>query len=431
MDGAMGITAKMLVGAACVCAAQGSLNGQSHGIICTHGEGQFTAVSKTGETVAVGAQKGNGFATRACQATLTWKKHEMPVARNAWQVDVDAMDVDLGLGAPAVAFQVKQTSGATSMSYAIYLLRGSPQPVRTITGGGLFRAADTDMDGRVEIWATDAGAADQFEGIPLANFDTLPTIAMRFEKQRLMDVSAEFEGEYDRQIALARAGLDAGALLAFKNSDGRFDRIPPWETDKIRSLQNTKTKVLEMVWGYLYSGREEKAWQVLGEMWPSADLSRIRALLVKAHAGGICSEVDGVSRPGFKPRKLSHVHVYDMTQMKRTVDADAAAFTRFPQAASSANDAEPPSDVTRPHVISLNTPSQPESGVSFPRQGVRVDMIVDVAGKVKEATLVNEKDDGPLRDLLLTASRNWKFIPAMDHGRAVASHIRMVVSPYQ
>jgi hypothetical protein len=37
----------------------------------------------------------------------------------------------------------------------------------------------------------------------------------------------------------------------------------------------TKIKVLEIVWAYLYSGREQQAWDALAEMWPSSDLDRI------------------------------------------------------------------------------------------------------------------------------------------------------------
>lgn len=50
----------------------------------------------------------------------------------------------------------------------------------------------TGLGGRVEIWTHDAGAADGFEGLDLDEFDFAPTVVLRFEGGRLMDVSSDF-----------------------------------------------------------------------------------------------------------------------------------------------------------------------------------------------------------------------------------------------
>jgi len=60
-----------------------------------------------------------------------------------------------------------------------------------------------------------------------------------------------------------------------------------------------------------------------------------------------------------------------------------------------------------------------------------VDLVVDSAGKVNSAKIVSKDNNGPIADSLIGASRNWEFIPAMKNGRAVASRILLMVSPFQ
>ena len=414
-----------------ICATPIICHAQNNGILCTGGEGRFTRISNDGVKVVVDAQKNNGLSTRNCEATLLWKKTETPVARDVWQADVDVMGVDFGLGGPVVAFQIKKSFLDSAMTYQVYSLRNSPQLLRTITGGGSFRAADTDLDGRVEIWATDANAVSGFEGIPLANFDFPPTIVMRFEGRRLIDVSAEFKHFYDQKIAELRTQLDSQQLSDFKSSNGKLDSIPPWEVDKLRRLLAVKTGVLEIVWAYLYGDREQEAWKALAEMWPAGDVGRIRELIGKVKAEGISSEVDGVSQASLSLRKLDRVHIFDLTEIKRSADAAAIARHNFPQIEQSEEDSRSEGGIVGPIAISMYAPPPQDPENAFTHAGVLVELVIDAAGKVSSAKLLNERDEGPLGESLLTASGHWKFIPAMRSGKAVASRIRLTVSPYQ
>lgn len=427
----MRIAAKVLIGVACAACAHCACIAQGNGIVCTQGEGRFSMQSNTGVTVVVDAQRGKGFATRACEAKLLWNKNEIAVVGDAWQADVDVMDVDLGLGAKAVAFQFKQTENASSMTYMVYSLRGAPELVRTLTGGDFFRAADTDLDGRIEIWAGDASATNAFEGIPAANIDFPPTIVMRFEKRRLIDVSAEFRPAYDQKIAQVKADLDSKQLTDFKNSDGRFGAIPPWETDRIRSLQKTRIKALEIVWAYLYSGREQEAWHALSEMWPAEDVSRIRSLISKARAEGLASQVDGVSQSESTARKGKQIRVYDLRTSEKTTYSPASAAAHVPQVERSTSELSPSKDITMPKAISLFSRPPADLHQADFSAGLLVDLVIDEAGKVSSARLVRKEDEGPVSASLLSAADRWKFIPAMEYGQAIASHIHLMVSPYQ
>ncbi len=58
-----------------------------------------------------------------------------------------------------------------------------------------------------------------------------------------------------------------------------------------------KTRILEVVWAYLYSGRQDAAWEALREMWPDGDLSRVATEITEAGARGLRSQLDGVAGP--------------------------------------------------------------------------------------------------------------------------------------
>ena len=381
--------------------------------------------------MTVAATKEHGLAEHSCEAELVSGNSSLTVVKGASQVDVDVMGADLGLGVPVVAFQVKKSAFDADMTYKIYSLQGHPQLLRTITGGDFYRAADTDMDGRVEIWTHDAGAASGFEGVPFGDFDFPPTVVLLFEDRRLMDVSREFQSEFDRQITQVRAQLASRQLAEFKRSDGKLERILPAEMSELRDLMMAKIGVLEIVWAYLYSGREQEAWRALAEMWPAADFDRIRTSIAGAQASGIRSEVDGVEPPDRTARKKRHVEVFNLAEQTKTVGSTPTTIGSFQNSEKTDANSSPLVDVAAPQSILLYVPrpQEVENGVS--RTGVEVDLVIDGAGKINSVKLVNKADNGPIGDSVLAASAGWKFIPAIRHGKAVASRILLTVSPFQ
>jgi hypothetical protein len=46
-----------------------------------------------------------------------------------------------------------------------------------------------------------------------------------------------------------------------------------------------------VVLNYLYSGREDQAWQALDEMWPPADESRVRSLILERRKRGLLAQI--------------------------------------------------------------------------------------------------------------------------------------------
>src|SRR5215472_11335439 len=251
------------------CLAPPSSHAQNRDVLCREGDGEFQAEFLTGVKVRVGPARKEGLATRACEAALSWSDQNQVVATGTSQLDIDAFGVDLGLGTPVVALQVKKSKADCCVEYDIYSLRAPPGLLRRITGGEYFSAADTDLDGRVEIWTDDAAAVDGIDDLHPRDLDFVPPVVLRFARGRLLDASAEFRPYFDQKIADEQAKLNPQDLADFKSSDGKLaaaGSVVP--AGRLIQLRRVKMRVLEIVWSYLYSGREQEAWRALAEMWP-------------------------------------------------------------------------------------------------------------------------------------------------------------------
>lgn len=419
-----------------LCAVSVFCHGQTHLVLCNAGVGNFSSTFSTGVAVTVDATKVGSFSSHTCEATLSWRKESLSVAKQSWKIDIDAMGADLGLKTSVVAFQIKDSAQDHLTTYEIYSLEQPPRLIRTITGGGFYSAGDTKLEGRTEIWTDDAAAEDGFEHLPLSIFDFAPTVVLRFESQRLIDVSSEYRPYFDHQIAQLKEQLNEQALAAFKQSDGKLESIFPLSTEKLQMLLKTKIKVLEVVWSYLYSGREEEAWRALADMWPPADFDRIRGSIRDAQARGIRRQVDGVSMPGSRPPWKHRARIYNMaTVNKSVVDmASGQEMNLAPDTASlGAGLGEKTSSTADvgPEPIYLGTPLPHGAEQPLVTSKVYLNLVVDAAGKVRSAQFADKGDHGPNGDALIGATAEWKFIPAFRDGRAVACRMRFGVWPYR
>lgn len=375
---------------------------QAHTILCHEGYGTFAASLSDGVTVHVGAAREQGLAKRACAATLSSKHQELPVETNADQIDIDAFGVDFGTGAPAAAFQIRKSDKDCCMEYRIYSLKESFHLLRTITGAGFFSASDVDLDGQLEIWASDAAAINGFEGLTLSEIDFPPLVVFRFSHDRLLDVSAEFRPQLDQEIAGIQQQILPADLDDFRNSDGKLaEAVTPASAERSHRLRAVKISALEIIWAYLYSGRDAEAWRCLSELWPAADRDRIRGLLVDARARGLHRQADDTSA-GSPPRKKKRVHIFD-------VDKPFAS--------------GPASGIIPPKAIQLDL--RPGVG-GEPPDHILLDLVIDAAGKVRSAepagTVAYPRD-------WIEMALAWTFVPAFRDGQAVASHLRINVSP--
>ena len=285
------------------------------------------------------------------------------------------------------------------MTYQIYSLKEPPQLLRTITGGGFFEAADTDLDGAVEIWTDDSAAVNEFEGLALSEIDSVPTYVLRLDHNRLLDASSEFHDFFDDVIKRVRASVNPDRLRDFKASDGRLQASPdspPPELLRLNKLRAVKIQALEVVWAYLYSAREKEAWQSLAEMWPAGDLERVRGEILKARARGIHAQLDG-------------------TSMGRLVKHGKPIFNQ--------------SEVTPAKAILMRVyPLEGQEG-PLDRKEIHVELVVDSAGKVRSVKPTG--DTKLLEQYVRVSASRWKFIPAFKNDRSVASRMHTAISPLQ
>jgi hypothetical protein len=412
-----------LVAAACAAQTRFSTS-PTRFLVCDRGNGSFEGklpdfASHASVTVSVRATKRTGFAVRGCEAKLTWGGGETLIASEAAQADIDVMGADLGFGVPVVAFQIKVTDADPTIKYEIYSLNKPAKLLRTITGQDYFSAADTRLGGTVEIWTTDSAAVNGFDGLPLSAFEMPPTTVLRFEDEKLMDVSSEFRPHFDKQIETLHSQLSDRQLSEFKASDGRLSGEHLAPGDQPRGLLATKVKVLEIVWAYLACGREENAWDALNTMWPAVDADRVRAAITNARKRGLRSQVDGVSQLTEPLERSNGAVIYETTSSFGGYGKWAVEHARFTD--------------TGPQQILVRLPS-PNNSEHW-NEEKELELVIDEAGKVRSARMaggiIKHVSAGltgePNKDWVDDAA-GWKYIPAFKdgHPKAFRSKLRVL-----
>ena len=390
---------------------------QTSDITCDRGDGAFQTIFQTGVKVDVGAAKSGGLATRSCDAKLTSAGNVLQVTTNADRVGIDVLGSDLGFKVPVVAFSIRASNTDTQSEYRIYSLKAQPTLLRTIKGGSSYRATDTNLNGHIELWTDDTAGVDGFEEIPAVDLDFAPTVVLRFEKGRLIDVSSEFRPHYDQQIADVRAHLDQQDLADFKSTNGTLNLSTIHAAARLQRLLRVKAQVLEIVWSYLYSDRETEAWQALGAMWPGTDLGRIHALLATLRTRGILAQADGAEhKSGLWSLKI-HTEIYDITS------PDAGPTNELGSSISLAPSTHPKqAAISEPKSIRLRRPPEPQGSQAQLDANELLELVVDAAGKVHSARIVAGNDPS-----LLAATKGWQFIPAFREGEPVACRFRLKV----
>ncbi|HEY2013228.1 MAG TPA: hypothetical protein VGH38_06975 [Bryobacteraceae bacterium] len=383
-------------------------------LTCQDGSGEYSTRLFTGTTVSVGPLLKGGFAERACTAKLEWGSQELTVASGVAQVAIDVLGADLGFDEPVVAFQIDNTGNETDRIYQIFSLRKTPHLLYTIKGGDIYSAADTDLDGQVEIWSDDASGIDGFEGVPAKFYDFAPTVVLRFQKKRLVDVSPEFQPHYDDQIAALRAQMNDQELAAFKNSDGVLGPNNSLRGDELHRLERTKIKVLEIVCAYLYSGREAEAWSALQEMWPSPDLARIRNGIVSVRQRGILRDIN---RSAQSSKRKHHAPIYDAT----TATSGNKSLDTLDPSGGAPDVSEQKPAIVPPEPILIRRPP-PDEVENLRAKNTKLELVVDAAGKVRSVNVVNGTETPWTR-----VSAGWHFTPARRDGNPVACRFLLSV----
>jgi hypothetical protein len=145
-------------------------------------------------------------------------------------------------------------------------------------------AFEHQPDGRV-VMKTGDGAFDYFDDLAHV-ISPVPVVYLQMDGRVLKDISPQFVQAYDKNIEEMRGLLPAAQVEAFRSGQ-QPDRS---SGQKFDDWTDVRSHVLTIVLDYLYSGREQQAWNTLDEMWPAADRERITQLIVETRAKGVLSQ---------------------------------------------------------------------------------------------------------------------------------------------
>jgi hypothetical protein len=180
-------------------------------------------------------------------------------------------------------------------------------------------------------------------------------------------------------------------------------------------LERTKEKALQIIWDYLYSGREQEAWDALAELWPPADVDRIRTAVLGARARGIRAQVDGTSEKVSSGAE-KHTEILDV----RTLRSAQPGMKMSEGAAENRR-----SGIVLPVPILIGRQVAEGQEETLANSGLLLDLVIDAAGKVRSV----ESQDPSFGDSLNSSTARWKFIPTLRAGRAIASRVFFIISP--
>jgi len=225
-------------------------------------------------------------------------------------------------------------------------------------------------------------------------------------------------------------------LSDFRRSDGKLSATSSLSGEHLRHLSTTKIKVLEIVWSYLYSGREQDAWRALVDMWPPTDLERIRAAILAERSHGIDSQVDEVSASASRLRWTKQAVVYNLIYDSPDSPNGSGGKALITSVNDLNNLLDRPAQrsspiASKPESLNLHIPLPPEGQQGSLYSGVPLELVIDAAGKVHSAKLTSKAGEGPIGNSLISSSTDWIFIPAIKDGHAVASRVHQTFFPYR
>ena len=257
-------------------------------LVCPAPKGERQVRQISGYTVRLSSSSVRG---NRCYATVTATGSKSTTGKRVatdWAVSINALsgtDVN-GDGKPDLIVQGYSGGAHCCYTYLVINLTQGLPVVREIRNQVpvIFKSRD---DGRVEL-NTGEGVFDYFL-VPHAN-SVIPKLFMRLDGDQLVDLSSEHTADYDHEIEKARSELtleESDKLKKSTYSQGMlFDQLP------------TVQKVLTIVLNYLYSGRQDQAWQALDEMWPPADKERVEKLILERRSRGMLSQAADKPKAG-------------------------------------------------------------------------------------------------------------------------------------
>ncbi len=246
---------------------------------CTSGKGSFRAnirgysVTIQRSPLAEGHVSGEIL---GCRAFVKGPEGQRLFSTADWGMTLYESEKDInGDGNPDLVFEAYTGGAHCCWTYWIVSPTDEPALLAYFENERGASFDDTDGDGRIEIWTTD-GAFDYFDD--LSHADTpFPTVVLELDGREFRNISSRFRASYEKEITQARRQLRRSGLTDIVVArDRSFGDYFVW-----------KQSVLEIVFAYLYSGREHHAWKTIDKMWPADDRARIKKLIWECRSRGV------------------------------------------------------------------------------------------------------------------------------------------------
>jgi len=183
-----------------------------------------------------------------------------------------------GDGEPGVVIEGYSGGAHCCWTYWIFSVGTSPRLLARIYNerGVFFEKIEghkgitlVTLDGRFDYFDDMCHACSPF-----------PSVYLRLEGNRLIDVSTEFWAKYQTEIEKASDEVSTTELSEFRNQWRKHQR------GDLNTFEEIRGNVLNVVLGYLYAGKTSEAWKTLGEMWPASDFRRMKKLISKTRGKG-------------------------------------------------------------------------------------------------------------------------------------------------
>jgi len=195
-----------------------------------------------------------------------------------WGLEVTLLGQDVnGDGYPDLVLEGYSGGAHCCWTYYIVSLGPLPRLIREIDnerGAGFVR----DSSGRIEIRTNDG----KFDYLFLSHAESpFPAVYLRLIGTRLIEVGREHTADYDHEIDKAKRELSPAELHQIRSA------VTADEFYGNDSNRSAATKILQIVYAYLYSGRQAQAHQALTEMWPTFDQEAAWKKILEARRKGI------------------------------------------------------------------------------------------------------------------------------------------------
>jgi len=225
-----------------------------------------------------------------CRGSITSAQGKLVFEEEDWGMEIDPIsgsDIN-GDGQPDAVLTAYSGGAHCCWTYYIVSLGARPRIIRKFENQDTASFSDLRGNGETEILIRD-GSFDFGFGLDHV-FSVFPLLIVQLKGTSFQDVGSQFWPVFDQEISRAQAKLTDKDLTDFLHSD-------PYEGQDNLNSQSTEYEILVIILDYLYSGRYEKAKDVLANLWPSASRNRTWHEMLQGYCSGLRANLDLSSGP--------------------------------------------------------------------------------------------------------------------------------------